>query len=88
MPSAYLQWRFHSGEVVVARGSFFFFLGGWGGGGVCHSLSLPVAVANFVSLIPFHSFTTEMTGILWQRQCNMIHSSRKILSEVEAITRP
>ena len=24
----------------------------------CHSLSLPVAVANFVSLIPFLSFTT------------------------------
>ena len=43
MPSAYLQWRFHSGEVVVARGSFFFFFlvggGGGGGGRVCFFLS-------------------------------------------------
>ena len=40
----------------------------------CRSLSLPVAV--FVSLIPFHCFTTETTGKLWLSQCNMIHSSR------------
>ena len=26
MPSAYLQWRFHSGERVVARGPLVFFL--------------------------------------------------------------
>ena len=25
MPSAYLQWRFHSGERVVARGPLVFF---------------------------------------------------------------
>ena len=27
MPSAYLQWRFHSGERVVARGPLVFFCG-------------------------------------------------------------
>ena len=32
-------------------------------------LSLLVAVANFVSLIPFHSFITETSGKLWPSQC-------------------
>ena len=31
MPSAYLQWQFHSGERVVARGPLVI-LGGGGGG--------------------------------------------------------
>ena len=29
MPSAYLQWRFHSGERVVARGPLVFFISVW-----------------------------------------------------------
>ena len=56
MPSAYLQWWFHSGERVVARGPLFSFFisNGWRFKQVTHPI-----LGILVELFPFNKITLK-----------------------------